>query len=236
VRRRVVAAAAAALSLAVLSGCSASAPSQAITGEQLQGLVSAGDLGLTPSFDLAFYSEPIALHNKLISSSWTESGGTPKQCRASYSSSSLSSDSSGENDSFADIAGYYPDDGGAINVSGRAFSTESAASGFLDGLGAEASACTDAGGYQLSDGAEGIGWNATAVSVETADLTVPDGVTAVYQQETLDPQYASLYRVTFLRYQNVVVAIMAQQLAASTFTADQLDELAESVAERLARL
>ena len=236
-RHRVVAAAAAALSLAVLWGCSANPTSQSITGEQLQGLVAAGDLALTPSFDLTFYSQPIALHNELIDASWTESQGTPEECRASYSSSSLSSTSSGENDTFSDIAGYYPDEGGAINVFGRAFADEGAASSFIDGLSAEATECTDAGGYQLSDGADGIGWDATAVTVEPAsDLDLPDGVTAFYQEESLDPQYAAFYRVTFLRYENVVIAVMAQQLAASTFTPEQLDELAETVAERLARL
>jgi hypothetical protein len=236
VRRNVVAATAAALSLAVLWGCSA-IPTKSISAAQLQGLVLAGDLGLDPSFDTTFTTQPIALRNSTIESFWSESEGTPEECYPAYAASYLAGESSGDSDELADIAGFYPDAGGAINVFGRSFDSEGAASSFLDGLTDVAAECTDAGGYQLSDGAGGLGWDATAVSIESAaDLSLPGGVTAAYQVEAVDAQYAALYRVTYLQFENVVVAVMAQQLEASVFTADQLDELAESVAERLARL
>jgi len=234
-RRRVTAAALAAVTAVFLWGCSANPTGDNLSADQLQGLVAAGDLGLTPSFDLTFTKQPIALQDGVIESFWSESDGTPEDCYATYSVSYLGGES-GDDDEFADIAGYYPDDGGAINVSGRAFGSEEAASTYLADLGDSAATCTDAGGYQLFDGEGHVGWEVTAVTVEDAPIEVPDGVDAVYQEEQLGDGFAVGYRVTLLQYKNVIVSVMAQQLEASEFTFDQIDELAETVAGRLAAL
>ena len=235
--RRALTGAIAAVTLAVLCGCTGSAGSGQLTVGQLQGLVFAADLNLNPSFDLTFTQQPIEAREGVVESFWTESDGSPEECYPSYAASFLAGESSGDSDQFADIAGHYPEDGGAINVFGRIFDSEDAASGYLDDLGAKAEACSDVGGYQLSDGEDGVGWSVTGVTVEPADgLELPDGVTAVYQEELLAAGFAKRYRVTLLQYSNVVVAVMAQQLDASVFDFDQVDELAESVAERLVRL
>jgi len=233
---RAVTGALAAIAVVLLWGCSANPTDDSLSADQLEGLVAAGDLGLTPSFDLTFTKQPIALQDGVIESFWSESDGTPEDCFDSYSVSYLGGES-GEDDEFADIAGYYPEDGGAINVSGRTFASEDAASTYLADVGTSAATCTDAGGYQLYDGEGSIGWDVTEVTVEPASaLELPDGVTAVYQEEKLAEGFALGYRVTLLQYRNVVVSVMAQQLEASEFTIDQVDELAETVAGRLARL
>lgn len=233
--RRPTAAAVAVVAVAFLWGCSATPTDDTLGVDQLEGLVAAGDLDLTPSFDLTFTEQPIALQDSTIESFWSESDGTPEDCFATYSVSYLGGEA-GEDDAFADIAGYYPDDGGAINVSGRSFVSADAASSYLADLGESAQTCTDAGGYQLYDGEGHVGWDVTAVTVDATNLDLPDGVTAVYQEEQLAEGFAVGYRVTLLQYKNVIVSVMAQQLEASDFTFDQIDELAETVAGRLARL
>lgn len=233
--RRTVTGAIAAVAVVFLWGCSATPTDDNLTADQLQGLVAAGDLGLTPSFDLTFTKQPIALQDGTIESFWSESDGTPEGCFDTYSVSYLGGES-GENDEWADIAGYYPDDGGAINVSGRSFDSADAASTYLASVEESAATCNDAGGYQLFDGEGHVGWDVTGVTVEPVTLDLPDGVTAVNQEETLADGFAVGYRVTLLQYRNVVVAVMAQQLEASEFTFDQVDKLAETVAGRLAAL
>jgi len=107
----------------------------------------------------------------------------------------------------------------------------------MDAIDGAAAACNAAGGYELYQAEGVVGWAVTAVSVGRADqLALPEDVTALEQEETVAPGYAVGYRVTMLQFDNAVVAVTAQLHTTSTFTFDQVDDLAEIVGERLAKL
>lgn len=200
----------------------------------------ADDAALDQPFDTTFNLEPLALKAGSIQSFWDESGGDPIECLETYFASYLMVPAEVEvapEDEFGDIAGYYPGENGAINVAGRSFESEDAARAFLATVPAGAAACTAAGGYELYQGDGVVGWGVTAVATGTPSaFTVPDGVTALEQEETVVEDYALRYRVTFLQFDNAVVAVTAQLHTTSTFTFDQVDELSGLVAERLAKL
>jgi hypothetical protein len=77
----------------------------------------------------------------------------------------------------------------------------------------------------------------TAVTTgEPRGFLVPDAVTAVEQEEVVTEGFALRYRVILLQFDNAIVAVTAQLHSTSTFTFDQVDELAGLVAGRLAEL
>lgn len=238
--RRALTGALCAVSLAVLCGCSAPADTELqLTAEKLQGIVFAGDLPSAGSFDLVFASSPMVLQAETITTSWSESGGTPDACFPSYAATYLAGDAKpGDNDEYVDIAGYYPDDAslGAVSVSGRSFENEDAASAFLEAMRESAADCTAAGGYQLFDGEGTVGWSVTSVDVTDLALDLPAGVSGIQQQEQLDQVFAQAYRVTLLQRGNVLVAVMAQVHSGSSFTLADVDALVETIAPRLAAL
>ena len=231
-------------SAAVLCACTASpepAPdARHITADEFEGLVLADDAALDQPFDTTFNLEPLALKAGSIQSFWDESGGDPVECLDTYFASYIMVPGEVEvppDDEFGDIAGYYPAATGAINVAGRSFESEDAARAFLATVPTGAAACTAAGGYELYQGDGVVGWAVTAVAAGTpSGFAAPDGVTVLEQEETVVADYALRYRVTFLQFDNAVVAVTAQLHTTSTFAFEQVDELAGLVAERLAAL
>lgn len=242
--RRAPAGVTALLSVAVLCACSTPpepAPdARHITAGELEGLVRADDLDLDQPLDVTFNIEPLALKAPSILSSWEASGGSPAECLTTYFASFLlvpTEAEAGPDDEFADMAGYYPDGEGGINVAARSFESEDAARDFLDTVPVGAADCNAAGGYELYSGEGMVGWGVTAVSTGVpAGFTVPDGVTALEQDETVTEDFATGYRLTLLQFDNAIVAVTAQLHTTSTFTFDQVDELSQVVAERLAQL
>lgn len=243
-QRRLLAGAAALVSVALLSACSAppepEPDARHITAAEFEGLVLADDLDIGASFDTTFNLEPLRLKAPSIQSFWDESDGDPVECLDSYFASYiLRSTEVGDpnDDEFADIAGYYPGENGAINVAGRSFESEDAAAAFLETVPISADACTSAGGYELYQGDGVVGWGVTAVETRVPDsFPVPDGVRVLEQEETVTEGFALRYRVILLQFDNAIVAVTAQLHSTSTFTFEQVDELAGLVAARLVEL
>jgi hypothetical protein len=242
--RRALAGVTALVSVALLCACSSppepEPDARHITADEFEGLVLADDLAIGATIDTTFNLEPLALKAPAIQSFWDESDGDPVECLDSYFASYIlrSSEVGDPNDDeFGDVAGYYPGENGAINVSGRSFESEDAAVAFLESVQPSAAACTTAGGYELYQGDGVVGWGVTAVTTgEPRGFSVPDAVTAVEQEEVVTEGFALRYRVILLQFDNAIVAVTAQLHSTSTFTFDQVDELAGLVAGRLAEL
>lgn len=200
----------------------------------------ADDLDLDQPIDTTLNLEPLSLKAPSVLSFWEASDGKPAECLESYFVSFLLEPTevdSSPDDEFADLAGYYPGDNGGINVAARSFASEDAAAAFLDTVAPSAAACTTAGGYELYQGDGIVGWHVTAIATgPPSGVSLPSGVAGIQQDETIAAEFAAGYRVTLLQHDNAVVAITAQLSSTSAFTFDQVGELTQLIADRLAEL
>jgi hypothetical protein len=168
---------------------------------------------------------------------WDDVSGSENDCFDSYAASFLVGDDD-DGDEYVALAANETDSASSYaSIDGRVFDDEDAAADYFDTVREAAETCSDAGGYELFDDEGETIWQVSGVSAEDADgLDLPDGVSAIYQEEDVDRDYAEGYRVIMLQRGNVVIGITIQPAEDDNFSFDDGDELAEMIAEQLADL
>jgi hypothetical protein len=167
---------------------------------------------------------------------WDDGTPTSDACFDSFAASFLVSDDGAE-DEFAYIAiGKLKDPSSYASVDGRVFASTASAAGFFDLVRDAAETCSAAGGYELFADGDQV-WGSDAVSVsDDPDLDLPVGVSAIVQEEAVDPAFAAGYRVYMLQRDNLVVAITVQVGREGAFDFADGDALVEAVAAALGGL
>ena len=209
-----------------------------LSADDLEDLLDSVDVPSAFDFDVDFDTIDSDDRVSEIEDYWGDSG-VGDDCYDSYAASYIVGDDN-DDDEFADLASQESDDGDELysyaSIDARAFADPDDAADFLDVVRDAAEECSDGGGYQLVDELEEVVWEVTRVDIDDVDFDLPDGVDALYQEEIVDADFADSYRVTFLQYGNVVVALTIQPSPESSFDLDDGDELAEALAEALTDL
>jgi len=209
-----------------------------ITTDDLEDLLDSVDVPSAFDLDVDFGTRDSDEKITDIEDYWGDAG-VGDDCYDSYAASYLVGDDN-DDDEYADLGSQESDPSDEMysyaSVDARVFSDPDDAADFLDLVRDAAEKCSDEGGYQLVDDEDEVIWEVTRVDTDDADLDLPDGVEALYQEEIVDADFAKGYRVTFLQYGNIVLAVTVQTSPESDFDMDDGDELSEELAEALVDL
>ncbi len=249
-----IASAPAAIALAVvLAACVASVPTgepspgqqgplpptaALITLQQLATVVTAADAPAQSLFDVG---EASSSGDDLVSEQgyWDAVGGSPDVCRDVVSSPYLVRTADADDDALLDdptgAIGRFSEDEdlfGLIQVYGRIFDDEAAASGFVDGFAQTVAGCS---GYQLTGEDGTVTYQAVALHLEES-TTAPIGTRVLDFREDVAGSDITGVGTTFVVRKNAVIAIYSELYPSSTMTTTDVAQLAETLAERLAAL
>ncbi len=253
VRSRIATASAATALSMLLSACVAAAPVETPTGEpqgpqppstalitlpQLATIVTADDAPAQSLFDVgaASTSGPDLLSEQQY---WESSAGTPEECRDILSSpylvSSADATDVARTDDPTGTLGTFSEDEdlfGIIQVYGRVFDDEATASGFLDAFAQTVAGCA---GYQLSNEGGVVTYQAVALHLEES-MTGPASTRTLLFSEDAAVSDTLGVATTFVQRKNAVIAIYSELYPSSTMTQEDVTELSETLAGRLASL
>jgi hypothetical protein len=225
----------------LLAGCSlVAADDPTRTGRfearDLDGFFSVDSTPSDVKLDLSFSTIPGNARLNEVEGMWDDGQPASDACFDSFAASFLVSDD-GADDDFAYIAvGKLKDPSSYASVDGRVFASTAAAAGFFETVRDAAEACSAAGGYELFTDDEQV-WASDGVTVgDAATLDLPAGVGAIVQEEQVEPEFASGYRVYMLQRDNLVVGVTVQVGLEGAFDFADGDALVESIGAALGGL
>lgn len=209
-----------------------------ITLQQLAGIVTEADAPPQALFDVG---EASTSGSDLVSEQgyWDAVGGAPEECRDVVSSPYLVRTADGADPALGDdptgaLARFSEDEDlfGLVQVYGRVFDDETAASGFFDGFEQTVGVCA---GYQLTGEDGAVTYQAVALHAEES-TTAPVGTRVLHFSEDVASSDIVGVGTTFVLRKNAVIAIYSELYPSSTMTATDVDRIGEALSERLAAL
>jgi hypothetical protein len=209
-----------------------------ITLQQLATVVTADDAPAQSLFDVG---ESSTSGDDLVSEEgyWQAVGGSPEECRDVVSSPYVVRTADADAESLLDdptgaIARFSEDEDmfGLIQVYGRIFDDDAAASGFVDGFTQTVAACS---GYQLTGEDGTVTYRAVALHLDES-TTAPIGTRVLEFREDVAGSDITGVATTFVVRKNAVIAIYSELYPSSTMTTADVSQLSDTLAQRLAAL